>query len=58
MTQASYRETATQAIAAGWSPTQMCDEHGRPLWIVPCRDGLVPLDTFAIAQALPVREAA
>lgn len=51
-----YLELAAEAMAAGWSPTDGTDAQGRPLWSIPGRDGLVPLDVF---RDIPeVREAA
>ena len=51
-----YVELATRAMDAGWSPTDGIDAQGRPLWSMPGRDGLVPLDVFR--ETPGVREAA
>lgn len=56
MTGSMYLDVAVQAMAAGWHPTEAFDEQGRPLWSMPERDGLVPLEAFRVKMDL--REAA
>lgn len=56
MTTSLYFDVAAQAMAGGWYPTEAFDEQGRPLWSVPGRDGLVPLEVFASMSEM--REAA
>ena len=56
MTASHYVDLATRAMAAGWCPTDGIDSQGRPLWSMPERDGLVPLDAFR--DNPEVREAA